>query len=383
VIAGEPFDHLACFSHGDEDLPRDADRVTIDMPAVFSFVREPQLATRSIRRIAAAALAGAAEIEIELGGLEHVDTCAASTMLAVLEEAGNRGSKITLRLPHTERLLPSLAAAGASRMVAAEDRTKLPKPSLFPLHRGRRAPEWDKKKAQKAAGIDGERIYDRLAAWLEEHGRGTPSAEFSKSFGHGFGEAMTNAATHSDSDWWISEHVENGTGGAPILHVTVFNFGQSIASTIQAAPRGFPTLEDYELLIAEHERRDGFDTSWTKADLLTLLAIQDGSTAFEDERGVGTLRGLELFEYILAQAPEGNPRMCWISGTTRVLLDGRYTLQESRLERRRTAKRRDIAFNAAKDLRDRPDPSAVTNLGCEFPGTLLTLQFAVCDCFLQ
>jgi hypothetical protein len=154
-----------------------------------------------------------------------------------------------------------------------------------------------------------------------------------------------------------------------------------MAETLKTAPPDSVTSQDYEWLKTQHESVKGFDREWTDDDLRMVFALQDGATRFDEERGVGTLRGTAWFEYLAERCgPESNTRMAWVSGNTHVLFDGRYTPKPSPLQRR--SNRRDVAFNAENDLRDRPDRTAVTHLSVPFPGTLMTLQFDLSRRFL-
>lgn len=365
-------DHLAAFarSAGIQPDPRTGRRIRIGIPTTFSLARAPEESLRAIHALVSAALARPAVLTLDFESARSVDLCAASVLFALAAEAHSPRRRVQVKLPASERLRSRLAASGLGRIDPAAASGDV----LLPLDRLVRLEAWSEKQLHRRASDHANRVMERLENWAYVNGRRILTDEFRERVGQAVGEAVTNAAQHSRSDWWMAGHVEQGSRNIPRVHLVIFNFGDSMSQSWARLPDASPTQKVLGDFIAAHA--DAFDRDWTKENLLDLLAVQERMSRFGDEveRGVGTLRIIELFEYLFVSSKHApRARMAWLSGRTHIVFDGRYFLRQSRIESREGT--HDLAFNHANDLCAPPDPTAVRNLPLSFPGTLLTLDF--------
>jgi hypothetical protein len=191
------------------------------------------------------------------------------------------------------------------------------------------------------------------------------------------GEVIDNAEQHAGMlDWAIQGYLDTQLE-TPMCEVVIFNFGRTIAETFEALPADSFTRQQIQRYIELHGKRRLFDAAWRKEDLYTLIALQGNvsskNESATDTRGNGTVDLIDFFQRVHAECSgaSGAPaRMVIVSGSTRVLFDGKYAMTPNQ------DGIRVIAFNSGNDLEDRPDRDYVGKLdGVEFPGTLIGLQF--------
>jgi hypothetical protein len=192
------------------------------------------------------------------------------------------------------------------------------------------------------------------------------------------GEILDNAQEHADMhDWTIQGYLDNSLA-TPICEIAIFNFGLTIAETLEALPKTSYTWNQISKYIVQHKRRRWFGTNWTERDLLTLVALQghvsSKNKSENDTRGNGTVDLIEFFQQVHQEcSDEGEipARMAILSGNSHILFDGRYRLAQSDNQGPKI-----IAFNPANDLNQRPDPAYVKSLGgVGFPGTIISIRF--------
>lgn len=365
---------LADFARLAAIAPRPGECERVQCPTVFSLVANPAAALRTIREFVATALSCPGRLEIDHTGTEQIGLCAGAVMLALARQAREDGSVVDVVLPTSVPLRNRLAACGLEHVVADLRDFARPRNVLVPLDRMPRDPEWSERELEEQASDHAERVVNKLKYWLASDGCRL-DGRFHSKFLLTIAETLDNAVYHSASGWWICADLRERDESVPLLEVTIFSFGKSMAESLGTIPPGSPTDQYVRALLAEHERRGAFGVDWTQENLLALCAIQDGITRFGDKpgRGGGTHAIVKFFQY-LVDASGGDPdcRLGWLSGHTSIVLDGRYRLGPSRLEGRDD--REDIAFNHPNDLREPPDPTALRNLDAYFPGTLLKLE---------
>lgn len=193
-------------------------------------------------------------------------------------------------------------------------------------------------------------------------------------------EIIDNAENHAGMvDWTIQDYVDMAMA-QPQCEVVIFNFGKSIAETLDDMP---PDSFTWKQQVAEyvdlHTKGGLFSPRWRREDLLTLIALQ-GSVSCrnltgETTRGQGTADLIEFFQTMNDErGVEIGDRatMYIVSGGTRILFDSSHRLV------RGEDGSRVIAFNENNDLREPPDPACVIPLvGCRLPGTMIGIKFPV------
>lgn len=194
------------------------------------------------------------------------------------------------------------------------------------------------------------------------------------------GEIISNAEDHTDmNDWSVVGYLDNNYE-QHACEITIFNFGNTISSTLKDLPDDHYTKTIITPYIDLHESKGWFGESWDEDDLLTLMALQGDisqkNTNNEMDRGQGTVEMIEFFQKIHKECTKEDKscaRMAILSGKTHVLFDGTYSMTSSE-------SRKVIAFNKDNDLNQRPDKKYVTNLGdISFPGTIISIRFPLQD----
>jgi len=191
------------------------------------------------------------------------------------------------------------------------------------------------------------------------------------------GEILDNVEEHAEFvDWTIQGYLDNSLS-IPICEIAIFNFGLTIAETIRVLPRDSYTWTQVAPYMTHHRNHRWFGPDWAENDLLTLIALQghvsSKNKSAQDTRGNGTVDLIEFFQQVhleCSRESEVKATMAIVSGSTHILFDGTYRLQE------RPQGPRVIAFNKTNDLNDQPDHKFVRGLrGLSFPGTIISIRF--------
>ncbi|MGY6161830.1 hypothetical protein [Paraburkholderia strydomiana] len=191
------------------------------------------------------------------------------------------------------------------------------------------------------------------------------------------GEILANAEDHAEYlDWTVQGYLDN-TLAVPMCEIAIFNFGRSIAESLQSAGKDGYTWNQVSPYIEMHAKRKLFGGTWREEDLLTVIALQSHvsrlNTSKETTRGQGTVEFIEFFQRIhnLCNGTTGSARMAIVSGGTYILFDGTHKLVTLAEDAGKT-----IAFNTTNNLYDKPDPKFVKSLGdYRFPGTIISIKF--------
>lgn len=201
-------------------------------------------------------------------------------------------------------------------------------------------------------------------------------------------EITDNIWEHSgQNNWFIAGYLD--TDYEPKrCEITICNFGLSMAETFLKLPPNHYSWNKVSRYIEMHKHRSLFCSDWRQEDLLTLLALQGSISSKNidelDSRGNGTLDLLGFFQKMSDECSEycqdgnGNrPKMFVLSGSTHILIDGRYTLNF-------LSPKSVNAFNKDNDLLKRPDYDLVTPLHkFHFPGTIVGIEFPLVDASLE
>lgn len=192
-------------------------------------------------------------------------------------------------------------------------------------------------------------------------------------------EIIDNAENHAGMvDWTIQGYLDMALN-QPACEIVIFNFGKSISETLDALPDESYTKEQIRPYMELHSQRGWFGKTWRKEDLLTLIALQSQvssrNTSDDTTRGQGTVELIDFFQRMSdALSVEGaNPATMYIlSGSTRIIFDGKYRLQTA------DDGSKFIAFNEGNDLNQPPDPAYVKPLRKgSLPGTMIGIKFPI------
>lgn len=198
-------------------------------------------------------------------------------------------------------------------------------------------------------------------------------------------EVIDNAENHAGIvDWTIQGYVDMAME-EPQCEIVIFNFGKSIAKTLDEMPDDSYTMLQIKKYLDLHGTSGWFSQTWRREDLLTLMALQGSvsrkNSSLDTTRGEGTADLIEFFQQMNDErCLEGlrKASMYIISGGTKVLFDPKYRISDDEKSSRT------IAFNVDNDLNQPPDPSCVMPLnGCHLPGTMIGIKFQVQASILQ
>jgi len=193
------------------------------------------------------------------------------------------------------------------------------------------------------------------------------------------GEVIENAEVHAGMVDWSMHGYLDMSMSQPNCEIVVFNFGKSIAETLEELPEGSYTKAQIAEFLDAHTGGGLFTRAWRRKDLLTLVALQSTvsckNSSIDTTRGNGTADLIEFFQGMHDERASimGQPtRMFIISGDTRILFDGTYRIEKN------SEGTRLIAFNRTNDLKLPPDPSYVLPLKkARLPGTMIGVQFPI------
>lgn len=240
------------------------------------------------------------------------------------------------------------------------------------IHRLRKADPNNKTEQSNAA----RRFADHIDRCLQKEGRRL-TLEARSDLCSYVVEIIDNAERHAGMvDWTIQGYIDLNSD-QPHCEIVILNLGRSIAQSMAAVPRGSYTYDLISEYIDIHSRSGWFRQGWDPAALYTLIALQgrvsSRNLTRNDTGGQGTADLIEFFQAMHAErlAVGTNARMYIISGSTKVLIDGRYQIVKN-------GAFRNIAFNDANDLRKPPDRSSVMTLdGPPLPGTIIGIKFPI------
>ena len=191
------------------------------------------------------------------------------------------------------------------------------------------------------------------------------------------GEILNNAEEHSGfDDVFITGYLDNANQ-THWCEIAIFNFGDTIAKTFKKLPKDSYAYNEIKDYINIHLSNGLFGHSWTKENLLTIVALQghisSKNKTKKQDRGQGTVDLIEFFQTIhkkcVGNHQNSKAEMAILSGSTHIYFDGMYTMQKN------SSGRKIIAFNKENDLHTKPDAKYVKNLDLSFPGTVISIRF--------
>jgi hypothetical protein len=198
------------------------------------------------------------------------------------------------------------------------------------------------------------------------------STQEARDLAEAVGEVLTNAEDHGDGEWWLAAYmIQSSKRRFGELQVAIFNFGDSIATTMRGMEPSIVRTE-IEELVSHHDRAGNFCQNWTEDSIWTLWALQEGVSrlATDDRpRGTGLARLLESF-YRMGQttAADHQPRLCLLSGNTYFRFDERFQSVRNKEDRQV------VFLNTEKDFLLPPSAGAALHLTRPFPGTLISFS---------
>ena len=366
------------FRHTGGYIPRSSgEKYHLRCPRNFSFIDKPQDTLRAFTSFTSACVAsGIKSIYVNQQHCDFIDHCAESVLTAMALEAKRSQITFSGHFPDDPQQREIVLATGMAGTLGVP----LPQPSgflSFPLFRGQGGPQ--EARVSSLGEVTSTKFTDYINRCLARYGFEL-SREARRYLSTLVAEVIGNAEDHGGQrNWWIAGYLRQRTDQEyGDCHVTVFNIGETIASSLQKLPLGVPLRRRIERLVSQQKRRQLFGRGWTEEGLWTLYAMQEGVSRYNIEaemghRGQGTAQLIEFFQELgQSGVAKTSPKMCLVSGNTHILFTRKYTIKDQKVGKE---SRRIIAFNKKNDLKDRPDPKYVRHLNMRFPGTLISLRF--------
>jgi len=355
----------------------EASQREIDCPELFSFIESPDEAIDVLNQLVRYSIhPKTRRIDFLQDRCALLDHCAESAATALAIQARN-WSMIRFRgtFPASEDQRAIVLATGMPYGLGLP----LPEPDgflKFRLRHGRRGAAAERSTINELQSTKITQYVDECLAnygsQLTARGRDYLTTLVS--------EVLDNAEQHSERrDWWIAGYLrQQSTDVFGDCHITIFNFGRTIAESLRELPSDALLRRRIEELVSLHRGR--LLGGLTEDNLWTLYALQGAVSRFNggketlgDTRGNGTVQLIEFFQKLGKTAQGHAPKMCIVSGSTHILFDGTYQMRRQKSPSgEETAI---IAFNHDNDLRKKPDGKYVRQLRATFPGTLISLRF--------
>ena len=353
-----------------------ADQVVF--PDRFSFVENPDETIEALARLAAVSRPAGAQVHLDQSPCTLLDY-GAEAVAGVIARAARDGHGARFRgtFPRGDEEREMAVAAGLPKLMGAEV-PDLPFIRPFPLHQGRKG-------ASKATVSDErERVADAFAQHLDacllDFGIALSEVGMVRVLNL-VSEVIGNSEDHGHRpDWWLGGYLRRMDDEHGDLHIVLFNFGETVAKSMQRLPEGSMLRKQIEHLVGQHVRNGYFGTDFGQDELWTLYALQAGASRFQtspnemdETRGQGLAKMVMMFQELGATPrPGAEPRMALVSGQTYIRFNPRrYPMKEQDTESGDF--RRIIAFNDDNKLEQPPNPQNVRRLRAFFPGTVISL----------
>lgn len=355
----------------------------LHFPKYFSFLADPNNSIRSLKRFveycSCRSTGGISVLQNECAYIGHDAESVANALAA----EADRTLKMNFvgRFPPNQEIRDIALATGMHKYVGVD----LPMPDgfeTFELTHGGRGLMPDKNSI-------GTNLIEYVDRCLRRYHFALTNSE-QAALGAVIGEVLGNAEEHSGRrDWWISGYLRQASDrNYGDCHITIFNFGDTLAESLQRLPPNARLRADIEEAVAYHSQKRFFTRDWTEESLWTLYALQEGVSRRNTDpvivghHGQGLPDMIEFFQTIgRIENDEALPSMFLLSGSTKISFLDRYKMKPMLMADGTT--RRVLAFNDENNLDLPPSKEAVQKLEEFFPGTLVGMDFFFDPAYLK
>jgi len=372
-------------------------RVRIEVPQVFSVIRNPAETVRTIYRVASLARSDRIKnFYIDHSEVKLIELAAESvldrTLLDVTHDFNRRRRRVDGhgKIPTDPTLNRFLRAVGivdsmnVTELMLSEEEERQIRVFKKQSKYAERLKRLDVTDFKEAVLIKLDEYINRC---LNEHGWELTQKARSDLAGYA-GEILGNAEDHSGfDDWTVVGYLDkNKDTDTHWCELAIFNYGATVSETFDDLPRSSYPWKTISPYIEAHAQKGLFSSNWKKDDLITVAALQghvsSKNRSPDDTRGRGTVDLIEFFQQMCDgfSLSEGEQvEMAILSGATHIYFDGKYRIAASITDPRPI-----IAFNDKNDLLEPPDPAYVRNLGSFwFPGCIISIRFPIPTSHLQ
>lgn len=201
------------------------------------------------------------------------------------------------------------------------------------------------------------------------------------------GEILINAEEHSTTKhrfscgYFKEEKIDNKHFG--LFRLVILNFGKTIYEKFKSddCPNKEISTRMKELSKNYTNKLMFLPGKFDEETLWTLYALQEGVTSVSTDsykRGNGSIRYIESFFNIKGSQIDDNiSRMTIVSGNTKIVFDGTYSITEGKSSD--GTKHKMMTFNKSGSIEDPPDNKYVMHTNEYFPGTMICAELLLND----
>ena len=367
-------------------------RVHFTAPPIFSLIENPQGVLFAIRRLALEVMMpNVREILLDLSKVNDFDIGANALLSLVIEEVVAQADKAVpkRKIEWLGRYPKDASIRRLVRAIGFIQRLKI-RGEFPPVDVASRLEVFTAQRKADHIALDLEKrdqkslttkkFADHINRCLSHRGL-TLTPEALQRLCSYVGEMLDNAEEHSAGDYWAIEGYLDTHTDDWMCEIVIFNLGHSISQSLTRLTPNHFTAKQIEPYVLSHIGAG--DTGLRRATLLTVIALQGGVSSKNhskaDTRGMGTVELIEFFQDMYQEAMASNSEqtatMSLISGSTRIIFDGKYTMAKGK------SGSPVIAFNASNRLHLPPDMDYVGEFdeSVAFPGTILSIRFPLAD----
>lgn len=352
-------------------LRKVASRAVVRFPRAFSFIDNPEETMVALERVVQFSRDNRVDEITMRRRCKTIDHCAEAVATVLVADAvNNRNKRFRDLLPTSRHLNRMVQAVGMYSVL------KTAKPHdefiVFPVRPGQ------KLSSDTSATTERDKATRDLVRYVDKclNSMGFRLSKTAvSSYSDLVSEVINNAEMHCGRPhWWVAAYYRHGPLHSGTCHITIFSLGKSMAESLQEISDNALLRRRIEDRISSLKEHGSLDER-TEESTWTLFAIQRGVSRQNKDReevgdfGQGTADLIAAFHMLAGTRIQ--PKMCVISGHTHILFDRRYQIAENANGKQR------IAFNQTNSLADPPDPRYVRYLSRNFPGTLISLRFAL------
>ena len=199
-------------------------------------------------------------------------------------------------------------------------------------------------------------------------------------------EIIGNADEHSGEhgEWYVSGHFSQASGNVEYGRgsLVFISIGNTIYENLKYNTKSKSLKEKLDKHLKYHKKL--FDFSWNEEGSLTVFGLQYKISSLADDkhpdRGTGTIQFIESFSKLGSKIEGEVPKMAILSGSTHILFDGTYNLEEKSIG---NVPVKTIAFNKENDIKKKPNSKYVRIINNRFPGVIISTNFYVDSRYLK
>lgn len=360
--------------------------ITINMPEVFCFCRNPDESIYLLRRLYTYMInPNVKKIHFNHFSCNYISVCASTVMDVIVMECFNyrkrkkqplelSGTVQNGRVSASDEVDQLVKMSGLLNHLHITKEYALPNTEKLPMLRNGDSSDVAKK------------TIDYLDRALTRHGY--KLTKIGKNyFGRLLGEIVDNCQNHAGehATWYTLGHynydIENNIGKC---RLTICDFGNTIYESLK-----YHSTQRILKKVNHYTKKSwiSFRSVRNEETLFTLFSLQQRVSRFiskDHTRGNGTVQFIDATLKLFSPQSEMSEQKSLFSitsGKCSILFDGKYQLQDKTYKKEYTNKI--IAFNEKNDLTIEPDKNYVRTLDNSFPGTIISMDLTISNQYIE